>query len=341
MPVIYNQVINIYSKKATKGSAEQCEKLLKRMEGLAADGNEQVAPDVRTYNLLLSAYANENGPTEAEKVLQVLGLHPSLEPNSISYITCMDAYSKIGDCHNSLRILSLMEKAFGNGNVHSKPTRRAYVSALNSLAKSARGDAGTRAEALVQSMERMHRAGDADLKPDTTVYNTLIQCHKNSAARAEKVLYRMGKRDVVSYSSVMNIHAKKGGVKAAKRAQELLNEMQREDVEPNAHAFNSAITAWSRSGSKGAAQKAEGLLQRMEELYEAGNTNLQPSSRVYTSVISAWAKSNDPGSALRAEILLKLMWGLYKRGNESGMSGWVLMWRHYCHSLTYFANDTL
>jgi len=316
--VIVNQVMNIYIKKGSKGSAAHCEKLLKWMEDLKAEGNELVAPDVRTYNLLLSAYANEKGPSGAEKVLRRLEMHEDIKPNYITYTTCMDAYAKIGDAHNNLRILSLMEKEFKNGNSQAKPTRRAYVSALNSLAKSGRGDAGTRAEALVQAMERMSKAGNSEMKPDTTVYNVLINCHKNSAARAEKVLYRMGKRDVVSYSSVINVYSKMGGVKAAKRAQALLDEMQKDNVKPNAHTFNSAITAWSRSGSKGAAQKAEGLLKNMEELYyKEGDTNLQPSAQVYTSVISAWAKSNEPGSALRAEILLKLMWGMYKRGNKS------------------------
>ncbi|KAL7542284.1 hypothetical protein ACHAXR_013211 [Thalassiosira sp. AJA248-18] len=310
--VIFNQVMNIYSKKGSTGSAERCEKLLKRMKHLAAEGNEQVAPDVRTYNLVLSAYANEKGPSQAEKILQRLEKHKDIKPDSISYITVMDSYAKIGDAHNSLRILSLMEKSFENGNLQAKPSRRAYVSALNSLAKGGRGDAGARAEALVQKMEKLYKAGDADLKPDTTVYNVLINCHKNSASRAEKVLYRMGKRDVVSYSNVINAYSNMGGFKAAKRAQELLDEMQKDDgVEPNAFAFN------SRSGTKGAAQKAEGLLQRMEKLYEEGKTELQPSARVYTSVISAWANSNDPGSALRAEILLKLMWAMYKRGNKS------------------------
>lgn len=192
------------------------------------------------------------------------------------------------------------------------------MSALNSLAKSGRGDAGERGEALVQRMEKMAAAGDAELMPDTTVYNVLINCHKRPA-QAEKVLYRMGRRDVVSYSNVIHIHSKAGGVDSAARAQALLDEMQQEDVQPNAHTFNSAITAWSRSGSKGAAQKAEGLLKRMEELHEAGNTNLQPSARVYTSVISAWANSNEAGSALRAEILLKLMWALYKRGRDESV----------------------
>ena len=234
--------MNIYSKGGMVGSSEKCENLLKRMDDLAGKGNKEVSPDIRTYNLLLSAHANEKGPSDAEKILHRLDSHGRIKPNSISFITCMDAYAKVGDAHNNLRILSMMEKAFESGNAHAKPARRAYVSALSSLAKSGRGDAGARAEALVQRMEKMALAGNADLLPDTTVYNVLINCHKNSASRAEKVLYRMGKRsverDVVSYSSVIKVYSTMGGVQAARRAQALLDEMKKESVEPNAHTFN-------------------------------------------------------------------------------------------------------
>jgi len=263
-------------------------------------------------NVELDSNPTEFGAVEAEKILHRIEKHKSINPNVITYTTCMDSYSKKGDAHNALRILSLMEKAFKGGNLDCKPTRRAYVSALNSLASSGRGDAGARGEALVQTMERMANDGYPELLPDTTVYNVLINCHKNSAARAEKVLYRMGKRDVVSYSSVINIHSKSnGGIKAAKRAQELLDEMQHEQIIPNSYTYNSAITAFASSGSRGAAQRAEGLLKRMED------AGIKPSAKVYTSVITAWGKSNKPGSALRAEVLLKLMWQMYKRdGNK-------------------------
>lgn len=309
--IIYNQVINIHSKSGVRGSAERCEKLLVVMQGLANDGNDKVAPDVRTYNLVLSAWANEKGPKEAEEVLQRLESHKSIYPNSISYITCMDAYARVGDAHNNLRVLSMMEKSFEKGNKSAKPTRRAYTSALNALAKSGRGDAGARAEALVNKMEKLYQAGETDMKPDTTVYNILINCHKSSATRAEKILYKMGKRDVVSYTSVINAYSTQGGEKAAKRAQSLLDEMQKNDVEPNVQTFNGAITAWSRSGSSTAAKKAEGLLKKMEEL------QIKPSAKVYTSVISAWSKSHEPGAALRAEILLKVMQAMYKKGNRA------------------------
>ena len=93
---------------------------------------------------------------------------------------------------------------------------KAYVSVLSSLAKSRRGDTGTRAEALVRRIEKLALAGNADLLPDTTVYNVLINCHKNLALQAKKVLYKMGKcsveHDVITYSSVIKVYSTMGKV---------------------------------------------------------------------------------------------------------------------------------
>jgi pentatricopeptide repeat protein len=264
----------------------------------------------RTYNLVLTAWANEVGPTEAEKVLDRLDSHEGLQPNSISYITCMDSYARNGDVDNTLRLLSRMEKAFTNGNLDAKPTRRAYTSALNALAKSQRGDSGQRAEILVANLERQYKAGNEDLKPDTTIYNILIRCHKSSVTRQEKILYKMGKRDVVSYSTVIQSYSQLGGKQAAHKAQQLLDEACKDGLKPNAQLFNSAITAWSRSGAKESPKRAEQLLRRMED------NNIQPNAIVYTSVINAWAKSGEAGSALRCEVLLKLMRVMYKQGSS-------------------------
>ncbi len=51
----------------------------------------------------------------------------------------------------------------------------------------------------------------------------------------------MGKQDAISYSSGMNVYSKMSEVDAAKRAHVLLllDEIQKEDVEPNVLAFNS------------------------------------------------------------------------------------------------------
>ena len=68
-------------------------------------------------------WANEHGPTKAENVLERLKTHKSLGPNSITFITLMDSYARSGYAESCLRILSMIEKAFIEGNSAAKPTR--------------------------------------------------------------------------------------------------------------------------------------------------------------------------------------------------------------------------
>ena len=64
-----------------------------------------------------------------------------------------------------------------------------------------------------------------------------------------------------------------------------------------------------------AAKRAEAILERMQELYEAGNVDVKPNTICFSTVISAWARSRDPGAAKRAEAILERMQELYEAGN--------------------------
>ena len=64
-----------------------------------------------------------------------------------------------------------------------------------------------------------------------------------------------------------------------------------------------------------AAKRAEAILERMQELYEAGNVDIKPDTISFSTVISAWAKSGDPAAAKRAEAILERMQELYEAGN--------------------------
>jgi pentatricopeptide repeat protein len=68
------------------------------------------------------------------------------------------------------------------------------------------------------------------------------------------------------------------------------------------------INAWARSGSSSAAEKAEALFRRVQELDESEWPDVKPNTIMYTSVIKAWANAGDPD---RAELLLKQMYEDY------------------------------
>lgn len=85
-------------------------------------------------------------------------------------------------------------------------------------------------------------------------------------------------------------------------------------IRPNHYSFGIVINGWAKISqtSHTAAQRAEDLLQRMEQLYTSGKcTWIKPDVVKYTSCIHAWAKSRKRGSAHRAEKILRRMEQLY------------------------------
>ena len=57
----------------------------------------------------------------------------------------------------------------------------------------------------------------------------------------------------------------------------------------------------AKSGFRGAATRADKLLEKMELEYQAGDNDLKPNTFTYNAVINALAKSGEPGAAARAE----------------------------------------
>ena len=71
--------------------------------------------------------------------------------------------------------------------------------------------------------------------------------------------------------------------------------------------------AWSKSGGRGAAERCEDILDRMEGLYEQGRKEMQPNTTSFNTVIDALARSGERGYEYRAEDLLERMEELSNR----------------------------
>ena len=79
-----------------------------------------------------------------------------------------------------------------------------------------------------------------------------------------------------------------------------------------------AIDAWSKSGEKGAAQKAEMILQRMNDMYDkTQNIAIRPDKISYTAVMKAWVNSREKDSAEKCASLLSKMEQIYEETNDS------------------------
>jgi pentatricopeptide repeat protein len=80
---------------------------------------------------------------------------------------------------------------------------------------------------------------------------------------------------------------------------------------PSSYTYNTLINALAKSGERGAAARAEHVLQIMEKRHRDGDPDFKPNTRTHTCVIDAWAKSGERGAARRAEQILNNMISRY------------------------------
>jgi hypothetical protein len=86
------------------------------------------------------------------------------------------------------------------------------------------------------------------------------------------------------------------------------------ELKPNTTSFNTVIDALARSREKGSEQKAEALLEHMDELsttVEELRNYCQPDETSFNTVLS-WARSPVKGSSMSTEEILKHMEQRYK-----------------------------
>jgi hypothetical protein len=145
---------------------------------------------------------------------------------------------------------------------------------MNRIAVSGKKDAGKQAERLLNVLIESYKKGKGKVIPDRSSFNTVIKAYARTPANT------------------------KNGKHAAKDARRILSMMEdaassglggiAKDIEPDKVSCTSILTAWANSGERDAGEKAEQLLQRMEDMYSRGNLGIKPDTVTYNAVIKVW-----------------------------------------------------
>ena len=255
-------------------AAERAQQLLERMEELHRGGDDNVRPNAVVYNSVIAAWAKSGEAGAAERAQELLA-----------------------------RMQRLAQTSGGGGGDDGENSVRAdtisFNSAIDAWARSEEYGSAERAEALLDSMERQHAAGDGGVRPDVRSFNACINAWAHTggpgaALRAEQLLDRLealhaedspGSDDEealrptrITYATVIHAHArsfKKGCGEAAEAILDHMEELYEEDEEdearPNPVAFNAVLKAWQNSEAGLSPPRAEGLLMRMMEYVDKNN----------------------------------------------------------------------
>eukprot|EP00536_Pseudo-nitzschia_multiseries_P000972 jgi/Psemu1/321865/estExt_fgenesh1_pg.C_120024 len=287
-------------------------------------------PTKISYNICLKACArSENGATKAHALLTRMqeNEEEDLQPDKISFSTCIDAYCRGTGTTNltmaaekAEELLYQMEQASPK-NPSIRPDVVTYTSVLYSYAK-----AGVDIDRAMSLIDRMkEHAGEG---PNTTFLNTLIHLFAKQGKKdhAEALLRSMKQNDLadkISYTSVIAAHANVGN---ATRALALYHELEglykssssslssefnnARRFMPTEKTFTSLIHAISKSKevSKTSLDQVDEIIERMNSLYnETKSTELLPSTATYSTLFYLLSKMRDSRVPVRAIEMLREM----------------------------------
>jgi hypothetical protein len=144
-----------------------------------------------------------------------------------------------------------------------KPDVYAYTAVFHSWGSSQSKDSGRRAEMLFRRMVTRFRDGDEGLRPDAAAYASVLQAYIGgpNAPRAEDILWEM----VSDYQN---------GNDSAKPI--------------SLRVFNNVVAVWSKTESPQAPERAESIIHRIHELYNAGALAFKPNSYTYSLMLKSW-----------------------------------------------------
>jgi Pentatricopeptide repeat domain/PPR repeat len=291
--ISYNTHLHALSSLAspTNDYARRADALLARMEGgmhQGAAAASSVEPNSFSYNIVIDAYARSNRGMAAAHTLRRLiqQRQNGLEPDTFSFNRVMAALTQDANATTTA------------GTTATAASPSSYASTMLDMA-----------EKLLWYMDETFASGvHSRARPDVTSFATVLHAHakQGSAERAQHILNTMKERSAsyrgggtvgtvgtvrpnrYCYNAVISAWAASGqGLVAARKAETLLEEMQasgERSLSPNSSTYNAVLKAWSQSGTRCCGAKAELYLQKMWDLYHAGNAKVKPNDFSYNTV---------------------------------------------------------
>jgi len=271
----------------------------------------------------------EKAVQRAEELFHEMRVHRNIQPDVFAYTGVLNAYGRSGRVEKAASFLeACLQEYDTTKNPRMKPTAVTFTAILNALSKVAMTipDAATKAHLLLHRMK-----DEYGIEPNVFSYSAVLDAYARSkrpdaadkalrlfrdmrgggggddgsAAAAGDVDVNVGlEPNAYTCTNVLKALARGGRVE---EAEELLTELvhdQRITIKLGPRAFSSVLHGWSKSKRRDAAERAEDLLIRMQNLYRQQKIEGPPNTICYNSVLACWAHSNVPGAAERADLLL-------------------------------------
>ncbi|CAB9509277.1 Pentatricopeptide repeat-containing protein [Seminavis robusta] len=273
-------------------------------------------PNEESFNLVLHVVCRVEGPTIARRLLAFMeylhrsGKNPLAKPKRTDYVSVLTAYT-----HPKFRVGNagaLVEGFLRHMNITGgvAPDTFCYNLAIKAWSQSKKGrEAAEHADRILEEMQA---------PKDIVTYASVISAWSTSGMRAhavqraEEVLRQIENEphlepNTIVLNAVMSTWVKSRSPGASNRTGELLKHMEESSlpsIQPDLITYNTHLHALSLQAKKpGMAQRADALLQKMENRYARGEVDFAPNLFSYNLVIEAWSKA--PNAAMKAAHVLR------------------------------------
>jgi len=301
--------LDILVKSGERNAAVKAEQVLDRLEDLYLNDTDSELNNYG-YNLVMTAWARSGDKIAFKKAQHIMDrMHTvyndtkneAIRPDKISYTALMNTLIN-GQEHNyaekSAALLLQMEKEFHDGNEGMKPDTIAYATVIKALGRAGKPE---RAEDIIKRMEELSAAGDKDINPNISCYNSLINAYaksnrKDSSKKAEDVLRRIDEANknkeiyllpnIVTYTSCLDALARSGDVDRVKRAEALFERIIQDNTSNDAiPIWNVLLTVYAKSTMRNKAPRALEVIQRMKD------SGCKPELLTYNILLNACSTS--------------------------------------------------
>jgi pentatricopeptide repeat protein len=169
-----------------------------------------------TYSIVMSAFAREKQPLEAERLLLEMvqsGTEACL-PDRGAFHIVMDAWANSKDKKAAERVESLLTRFWhyyesGQISLETVPSVETYEKVISCWLRSKYDGACLHAEDIVRSMQHYHSHGFDDLQPTPKIVNLILEAwiRRGNPERAESLLHAMAPDSVDCKSYLMILNA--------------------------------------------------------------------------------------------------------------------------------------
>ncbi|KAM7493247.1 hypothetical protein LguiB_027856 [Lonicera macranthoides] len=245
------------------------------LELMSKEGH--VEPDLRTCNLLVTAFCSMNNITEAWNVVDKMVIS-GLKPDAFTYNTIAAAYARNRDAKRGEEVIFKMR----DNNVET------YQVTYGSIIK------GYCTEGKMKNaLSFVYKTKDLGLQPNQFIFNSLIKrlLDVNDSDGIDEVIklmeeYRV-KPDVITFSTIMNSWSNAGDMD---KCRAIFDDMVNAGIKPNYHAYCILAKVYVRAGKP---DKAQELLAPMIK------SGIQLKNEViFTTLITGWCLTGRMDNAL-------------------------------------------